>query len=77
MYLCTKIVNMLINGCKVDNEGIHIPKDELITLKKHYEDVQRHCSTHSSDRLARYYEGKVDILNDILAVIQDALKKKK
>lgn len=68
---------MVINGCKIDEEGIHIPTSELVELKKHYEDVQRHCATHSSDRLARYYEGKVDILSDILAVIKDGLKSKK
>lgn len=72
-----KITRMVINGCKVDEEGIHIPTSELVELKKHYEGVQRHCATHSSDRLARYYEGKVDILSDILAVIKDGLKSKK
>jgi hypothetical protein len=68
---------MALKIYNVEKDGIFIPTDELVKLKKHYEEVQKHCINTSWDKLARYYEGKTDILNDILSLIQEELKKRK
>ena len=67
---------MIINDCKVDENGVWIPKEELQRLRKHYSDVQVHCERTGADRLGRYYEGKVDILDDVLVMFKSEKKTK-
>lgn len=68
---------MLIEEYKVENDGIWISKAELIKHRNHYDAVQKHCGQHDSERLSRYYNGKVDVLNDVLMVILEEEKKNK
>ena len=68
---------MIINDYKVEDDGIWIAREDIMSLKKHYEDVQKHCLKTNSERLAKYYEAKVDVLNDILEIIKEEMKVKK
>ena len=65
---------MTVNNYKVEDDGIWISREDIVNLKKHYEDVQRYCLKTNSERLAKYYEAKVDILNDILNIIKEEMK---
>ena len=62
---------------KVDANGIYIPFEVLTEMQKHYNDVKTHCEHTNSDRLARYYEGKTDLLNEVVALVKEERKNAK
>ena len=66
----------------VDINGIYIPFDVLIELQQHYRDVKSQCEkiadiSSKPVRLCKYYDGKIDILNDFIALIKEERKNTK